>query len=147
MRSPKIFFDASIIFAAIYSKTGGSAKLSELAKKGNITAITTQSVIDEVEANRDKFKKKGIDTGQFIKERNLHVRERVTQSEIDPYLQMVAEKDAHVIAGSINTDSDYLVTLDKKHLNRQKVKDKLPQITILSPKLLLNLLREKKVVD
>lgn len=136
----KVFFDASVIFSAIYSSKGGSRKLADLVRLNDITGITTQTVIEELENNISKFKEAEIKPNQFIKDNNFIVREKIKESEAKPFLEIVDVKDAHILAGAILTGCDYLVTLDKKHLNYPSVKAKISKIKIVSPKELLNAL-------
>jgi putative PIN family toxin of toxin-antitoxin system len=134
----KVFFDASVIFSAINSKTGGSYYLLSLSKSRKIVAITSQTVVKEVENNLNKFK--NLDKHRLHKavvDFNLLVREKIKQEEISVFFKKVEKKDAHVLAGAISTNCDYLVTLDRKHLNNQKTKDSFSQLKILSPKELI----------
>lgn len=134
----RVFFDASVLFSALYSTTGGSRQLAVLVKAGRIIGVTTQTVIEEVEANIAKFKKISIKTlHQFITDYRFLVGEKVAEFEIKPFLDKVHIKDAHVIAGAVLSGCDFLVTLDKKHLNNPSVKRKIKQIKIVSPKKLL----------
>ena len=137
----KVFFDTSVIFSAIYSPSGGSSKLSELTRKGLIIGITTQTVIEELEDNLYKLNETnpGI-IHDFLKANNFLVRKSISLSEIEPYQSFVEKKDAHVVAGAILTNCDYLATLDKKHLNNTKIKKKISQVKILSPKELLHII-------
>ena len=138
----RVFFDASVLFSALYSSRGGSFALVQLVLKGKIVGITSQTVIDELYENMHKIRKASkqeIDT--FIQTNKLIVRESVGHKEIEQYIDQVEEKDAHVVAGAILTRCNFLVTLDKKHLNNSKIKklfDK--QIHIVSPKELLRLI-------
>lgn len=143
----KIYFDASILFAALYSKTGGSYKLARLSEEKKIIALTSQTVIDEVKANIKKFKEGQVDIGLFIKKHNFYVREVVTQDEIEAYKNIVAQKDAHVLVGAASTESDYLVTLDKKHINKKQVKGVFTKSQIVSPKQALGVLRKKGLLN
>jgi|SRR3989344_8039760 len=136
----KVFFDASVIFSAIYSIKGGSRKLTDLVKRNNITGITTQTVIEELEDNIGKFKTREINLKQFITENNFIVREKIKESEAKSFLEIVHAKDAHILTGAILTRSDYLVTLDKRHLDNPSVKAKISKVKIVSPKELLELL-------
>ncbi|OGK10365.1 putative toxin-antitoxin system toxin component, PIN family [Candidatus Roizmanbacteria bacterium RIFCSPHIGHO2_01_FULL_35_10] len=134
----KVFFDASVIFSAIYSESGGSRKLTDFVKLRDIVGITTQTVIEEVEDNINKFRDRKASPKQFIKDSNFIVREKIKQSETKTYAEIVNEKDRHVLAGAILTGCSYLVTLDKKHLNNPLIKIKISKIIIVSPKELLN---------
>lgn len=106
-----------------------------LVKAGKIIGVTTQTVIEELEANIAKFKKINIEAlHQLIIDYRFVVRERVTELEMGPFLGKIHIKDAHVTAGAVLSGCDFLATLDKKHLNNQSVKRKINQIKIVSPK-------------
>ncbi len=133
----KVFFDASVLFSAIYSNTGASAKLVSLIGK-LIIGITTENCIEELERNIEKIRlSSSYQIQDFINQNKFIVREEINEYEIKPYKGLVDEKDSHVVAGAILTDGDFLVTLDKKHLNNKIVKQRLKKIDILSPKELL----------
>lgn len=135
----KVFFDASVIFSACQSSGGGSRRLVDLVKSGNVLGITSQTVIEEVERNADKFSNISS-LADFVSDNNFFVRSQITLEEIRPYRNLVEAKDAHVVAGAILTESDYLVTLDKKHLNNLDLKSLIRQTKIVSPKELLEIL-------
>lgn len=131
----KIFLDASVIFSALYSKSGGSRYIFKLSKKGNIQAATSETVIQEVERNLKKLDQFNKDNFQnFLLKYPLIIRESITKKEIKPYLNKVDKKDAHVIAGTILLKCKFLITLDKKHLNNPRIKKKFKEIEITSPK-------------
>ena len=135
----KVFFDASVIFSACQSSNGGSRRLIELVKTSKMIGITSQTVIEEVEKNTDKFSAL-FPFASFIKDNNFFVRSKITLTEIKPYQNLIEAKDAHVVAGAVLTECDYLVTLDKKHLNNSRIKSFIVQIKIVSPKELLGIL-------
>lgn len=144
-KKPRVFFDASVIFSAIYSSIGASSKLTAWSVRGKVIGLTSQTVIEEVIANADKFKSKiqPTDINQFILKHNFIVRNAITLNETKSYTAIVHPKDAHVLAGANLTGCRYLVTLDKKHLDQTSVKSKVAktyQIKILSPRQLLSLL-------
>ncbi|OIN88984.1 hypothetical protein AUJ40_02750 [Candidatus Berkelbacteria bacterium CG1_02_42_45] len=131
---PKVFFDASVLFSAIYSKTGGSYRVCQLVKQEKIKGFTTQTVVGELQANVSKFKRKTKESpGDFITDCKFIVRSEISEREIKPYQNIVAAKDAHILAGAKLCHCDYLLTLDKKHLNNSKVKSKIVDLVITSP--------------
>lgn len=135
----KVFFDASVIIAALLSPGGGSSLLFQYIKARKIIGITSQTVIEEV-LEEDKFEKlqKSKDEIQaFIAQSGLFVREHVSLDEIEPYQGAIDVEDAHLIAGANLTKCAYLVTLDKKHLLRADVKERFLPLRIVSPKELL----------
>lgn len=139
MTDVKVFFDASVIIAALLSKTGGSSRLFEYAQQGRIIGITSQTAIDEVleEDKTERIKKSKEEIEQFIAQSGLVVRETITTEEIAPYKGEVDVEDAHLIAGASLTTCLYLVTLDKKHLLREDIQQKFLPLKIVSPKELL----------
>lgn len=140
--NPKVFFDASVIFSAIYSHLGASYELCPFVRNGKIIGFTTQTVIEEVIDNIGKLKRLNKESiRQFIKQYKFIVREAITVDEIKPYIGIVEKKDAHVLAGAILTHTDYLVTLDKKHIDNTAIKSKISNLKITSPGELLLLIK------
>ena len=131
----RVFFDASVIIAALLSPTGGSSQLLKYIKFGKITAITSQTVIEEIleEDKTPRIKKSKTQIGQFIADSKLIVRKPITIDEIEPYQGLVDVEDAHLIAGANLTKCGYLVTLDKKHLLRPDIQKKFLSLKIVSP--------------
>lgn len=133
----KIFLDASVIIASMLSPTGGSSKVIRLGQLGEWAQITSQTVIDEVKDHTEKIDKSAQEIDQFIKEHSVIVRQRMTKSEIKPFIKLVDEGDAHLIAGSKLTGADFLVTLDKKHLLKADIKNRFKPLNIVNPEELL----------
>lgn len=132
-----IFFDASVLFSGLYSSTGSSRALLELVKRKIIYGLTSKTVIDELEDNIQKFDHK-INIDLLINEYGILIREKISNDEIKPYINIIEEKDCHVVAGAILTGSKYLVTLDKKHLDNIAIKEKVKKVEIISPRDLLS---------
>ena len=131
-----VFFDASVLFSGLYSSTGSSRALLELVKGKIIYGLTSKTVIDELEDNIQKFDHR-INIDLLINEYGILIREKISNDEIKPYTSIIEEKDCHVVAGAILTGSQYLVTLDKKHLDNQIIKEKIMDVKIISPRDLL----------
>ena len=130
----KVFLDASVIIAALISPTGGSAKIVNFIRKELLVGIVSETVIFEVEAHTLKIKKSKETIGRFIKENNILVRRAITMEEIAPYVGQVDIDDIHLIAGAILTKCNFLLTLDKKHLLRDDIRQKFKDLKIVSPK-------------
>lgn len=133
----RTYFDASVIIAALLSKTGGSSLLFQYIKIGKIKGITSQTVIEELSDKTEKLKKSKEELEQFIAKSGLVVRRNITIEEILPYQNLVDVEDAHLIAGAKLTKCAYLVSLDKRHLLRSDIKKRFLPLQILSPKELL----------
>lgn len=139
----RVFFDASVVIAALLSPTGGSALLFQYLKSGRITGIISQTVIEEIieEDKFNKIKKSKEEIEKFIAQSGLVVRVAISADEISLYQNEVDIEDAHLIAGANLTKCSHLVTLDKKHLLRADIQERFLPLKIVSPKdLLLELL-------
>lgn len=138
----RVFFDASVIIAALLSPTGGSALLLKYIKAGKIVGITSQTVINEIleEDKTERIKKSKAEIEDFIAKSGLVVTEEVTLEEIAQYQNRVDVEDAHLIAGANLTKCVYLVSLDKKHLIRDDVKKEFLPLKIVSPKELIEII-------
>ncbi len=135
----KVFFDVSIIIAAILSKTGGSALLFEYIKIDKIIGISSLTAIDEIleDDKSKKLNKSKEELEKFIASSGLLIRERINSQNITPYRGMIDIEDAHLIAGAKLTKCEYLVTLDKKRLLREDIQKRFLPLQIISPKELL----------
>ena len=135
----KVFFDASVIIAALLSPTGGSEKTLSFVKLGLIKGITSHTVIEEIleEKHLYKLKRAKEEIEKFIAESTLLIRKPITAAEVRPYLNLIDPDDAHLIAGAVLTSCEYLITLDKKHLLRPDIKENFLPLRIVSPKELL----------
>lgn len=116
------------------SKTGGSAKLIQFVRLGEIAGITSQTAIEEIEEHALKIDKTLTAIRQFIKDNKIIVRKKISKAEEEPYQGLVEEEDMHIVAGAKLTKCDYLITLDKKHLLKDEVKKLVKPLIIVSPK-------------
>lgn len=130
----KVYLDASVIIAALLSPAGGSAKLLEFVKLGVVVGVASQTVIDEIEEHSLKIKKSHKEIREFIQENSILVRERIDEFELGSFKNLIEEEDIHVAVGARLTKCDYLVTLDKKHLLKEEVKEILKPLKVVSPK-------------
>ena len=114
----RVYFDASVIIAALLSPKGGSRELFRLIEKGVIRGVTSQTVIEEIleEDKPEKLKRSSEQLGRFVVKSGLLIRESITTEDIEPYKDLIDIEDAHLIAGANLTRCSYLVSLDKKHL-------------------------------
>lgn len=135
----RVFFDASIIIAALLSETEGSAQLFKFIKAGTITVITSQTVIEEIleEDKPKKLKRSKEQLIGFVQKSQLIIRRSVTSAEIEPYKNLIDTEDAHLVAGANLTKCKYLVSLDKKHVIRSDIEKRFLPLKIVSPKELL----------
>jgi predicted nucleic acid-binding protein len=141
----RVFFNASVVIAALLSPTGGSALLFQFIKTGLLVGLTSQTVIAEVfgEDKPEKIDKQREDIEQFVAESGLLVREAITEKDIEPYDELIDVKDAHLIAGAYLTKCIYLVSLDKKHVLKDEIRKQFLPLKIVNPKELIEELVQK----
>lgn len=137
----KVFFDSSVVFSAINSKTGAARWLIYLVKLKVITGIITDKVIQELEENLNKFREKKMENVlEFINISGLLVMETPLDDILKNELSFVDKDDLHIIVSAIQSECDYLVTFDKRHLDNEKVRHQITAVKIISPGGLLKLL-------
>ena len=132
---PKLFLDASTLIAAAASPDGGSSIVVELCALGKAKALVTRLVLIEVERNiQEKL-------GENVLLRYFNLLARLdpvlvpfpSEEALQNASALVAEKDAHVLAGARESRSTHLITLDRKHLLLEKVRQGALPIIVCTP--------------
>lgn len=135
MPSLTVFLDASVILSGLASPTGGSGYLLKAAGAHKFTLCTTPQVIDEVSRHLDKLKLTSRQLQSILDKRLIHLVPNPNPALITRCTRLTPDPDdAHVLAGAITTHTDYLVSLDKKHLLTPVVNKYLSPRQALSPK-------------
>ena len=116
------FIDASVILAALGSKSGGSSQILKLIRKNKLDGITSQAIVEEVSRNTYKIKIVESEVSRLISISSLKVIPAPTSEEVEKYLDVTAAKDAHAVASAIKSKANVVITLDKKHLLSKKIK-------------------------
>ena len=136
LKTPTVFFNASVIIAGFISPTGGSAKLLKWTRENKITGIISEIIYDEV---MKKSEKAGLSPKEIRRKLFLvfnNIKKAPNEKLVKKFNNIVIDLgDSHVLASSIESKVDFLVTLDKKHLLvlTQKIKG----LKIVSPKQLI----------
>ncbi len=124
----KVFLDASCWVAAAGSPTGGSALTLKLARHGYLHIVATKKIL--LEAERNINGKLGKDAllrfYQELGTTEMELIETPTPEEETRWRHLVAEKDCHVLAGAYKAHVDVLVSLDRRHILAQTVREGFP---------------------
>ena len=127
-----LFLDSSVIFAAINSVTGGSAKLFSL---DDIELVSSETVLGEVERNvKAKLYSHHVERF-FMLVKRLHVlKQMVSGEQIEEAKRMIVDKDAVILAEAKLSGVQLISTLDKKHFLTSKVAEYISPQKIVTPK-------------
>lgn len=141
----KVFLDASVFVAAAGSASGGSSLVLEVCKGLRFSAVTTRRILLEAQKNiRKKLSSEAL--LRFYKEigkLNPEVIEPPAKEKLSQYDGIIAFKDRHVLAGALESQAAFLITLDCKHFKTEAIKQANLPITIVTPKEFLELIKEQ----
>jgi predicted nucleic acid-binding protein len=122
---PRIFFDASVLFAAAVSATGASRALVILAELGLLRPVVCPQIFDEVERNLQAKAPAALPHFQRLRVAlNWEVVDDPTPEQVQDYIDVIVAKDAPILAAAIEAQPQRLVTLDAHHFNRPEVKQR-----------------------
>lgn len=107
-----VFVDSSVLFAAVCSPTGGSAKLFTLSK---IQLIASSLVLTEVERNvRKKLQSYHLERFLLLVSKLEIHRTKINEKAIGSARKVIVQKDVAILADAKKVKASYLVSLDKK---------------------------------
>lgn len=133
VKKPKVFLDSSVWFAAVCSPTGGSSFILSLTPK-RIEIITTATILAEVERNvRGKLEIYHLERFFNLVKKVQVLNQLPDKRLIKQAKKVIATKDATVLAEAKRIKPDFLITLDKKHFLKDKVKRFIKKTKICTP--------------
>jgi predicted nucleic acid-binding protein len=114
----QVFFDAACLIAAAASASGGSAFVLTVGQRGFLRICSSQSVLIEAERNiRTKLRPTALIALQRLVETPLIIVPSVPASLVQHYADSFRE-DSHVVAAALAARADYLLTLDRRLIER-----------------------------
>ncbi len=136
-RSILVFVDSSVLFSAVNSPTGGSAKLFTVRL---FKLITSPTVLAEVERNvRNKLSSEYLRRFFFLVDGLTVIDQRPNERLVSQAKKVIVEKDAVILAEAKQSMAESIVTLDKKHFFTPKVERFLGKQKVSIPKMLLTI--------
>lgn len=137
----RAFLDPSVLFTAVNSPTGGSARLFTLKK---IKLVTSSLVLTEVERNIYKKLQSYHLKRFFLLVKKIEILKQEPDFQlIQKAKKVIVKKDVVILAEAKMARCDCLITLDKKHFFTPKVIRFLKPKKILTPKMLFDILLDK----
>lgn len=117
-RDTTLFFDASVLVAGAHSETGGSALLLEACKLGGFVAQVTALVILEAAhvLERDFPRRSMVRFYDSLAGIDWRILPVPPAERLETYTSLIDAKDLHVLAAAVEGESDFLLTLDRRHI-------------------------------
>ena len=131
-----LFFDASVLVAGAHSPGRGSALLLAACKAGGFRAQTTVAVLPESINALESFPGESLRClYRMLVEIRWQFLPMPPAAVLSRYERYVAGKDVHVLAAAVEGGSQFLLTLDRRHLLAASaaVKQSELPITVLRP--------------
>jgi predicted nucleic acid-binding protein len=135
-RTTLLFFDASSLFLAANTPSGGSAFLVEICSRGYLQAVVSPDVLLEAERNiAEKGRPDALRRYRDLVASTPFLVTSAPPEQMVRQYEAVFAEDAHVIAAALGSQSAYLITVDQPF--ERRVRTAALSITALSPKELL----------
>lgn len=140
----KIFIDSCVILTAVADEKSKSAELLRKCEQGDFLCFISKQVIEECRNKLDKYP--GY-LKRFDKLLGFLKQVKVSDDDIKKYDTIKDINDRHVLAGAVNCNADYIVTLDWKHFLSRSAKERLKNYPIprTFPNVLVNPFRESRL--
>ncbi len=126
-KSLRVFLDTSVLFAAVFSSTGGARKLFHLAEAGVLRLVAGPTVLREAdEVVRRKAPASLPALAQLLDAGRVETSPAPTRNQVAGARQRVHyPPDARILAEAIRAKPDWFVTHDKEHFLNEKQELKL----------------------
>lgn len=142
----RVFLDACVVYAAGRSSGCGSAKIFKESREREFTLLFTLEILSEVKRHVIEDLGEGAFTTlvSLLRKSSKELVPNPSQKEMNAFEKITVEKDLHVLAGALKGKAEVVVTLDKKHLLKEKVKMAFP-IPIMNAKEFWKAVKEGKL--
>ena len=117
-RSTALFFDASVLVAGSHSPEGGSALLLDACRLGAFTAhVTSLVILEALHALERDFPSRSLARfHEYLVGVNWKLLSVPPGQTLHKYAALIHPDDDHVLASAVEGHSDFLLTLDRKHV-------------------------------
>ncbi|MCS6849078.1 MAG: putative toxin-antitoxin system toxin component, PIN family [Anaerolineae bacterium] len=139
----RFFVDTSVLFAAIYSPTGGSARLITDAINREIELVISEDVASELRGAIGEVYPQLLPEVETLLQLTPFIYVTITQAQRDEAVQAVVDPDdAHIVAAAKISHARALITLDRKHLLDKPIVAEFVGMDVLTPGQAIALYRE-----
>ena len=123
----RVFIDTNVLIAGVASVTGASATVPDLCESESIQMVISRQVLVEADRNFSaKLPNLVTQFRQFIQDLAPLMMDDPPPTAVQKAANLVARKDAAILAAAVEAKVDYLITLDKKHFLKEKIRQNIP---------------------
>lgn len=128
-----LFLDSSVLFTAVNSSFGGSAKLFTMV---GAKLYVSRVVLHEVEKNvRKKLGEVYLERFFRLVEQVIVIETRLRAKDIEKAKKVIVDKDSVILAEFISSKCTHLITLDKRDFLQERVLGFVKPKKIWTPKI------------
>jgi predicted nucleic acid-binding protein len=117
-RQTTLFFDASVLVAGSHSECGGSALLLDACKMGGFAAQTSfLAILEALHSLEENSPQRSLDRfREYLVDVTWDLLPVPSAAILDRYASLVHLQDLHVLAAAAQGRSEFLLTLDRRHI-------------------------------
>lgn len=143
----RLFLDASVLFSAALSETGGSRELLRLGFAGEIELVVSELVLEEARRNLAVKAPHALPAFEVFVSSAPFIVVDATRAQVLSMARHTVLKDAPVVAAAKRARAVCVVSLDRKHLLGNLDAEGAAGLRILAPGDALRLVREASTGD
>jgi putative PIN family toxin of toxin-antitoxin system len=129
----RVFIDTSVLIAGLASEAGASGAVLDLCEAGLVQMVVSRQVLVEADRNFSAKLPDLVDSfRRFIRDLRPLMVEDPPVELVERTAKVVNLKDAPILAAAQSSESDYLITLDKKHFLKVRDQVELP-LSVVTP--------------
>ena len=135
IQKPRVFLDASALFAAVFSATGAARLILRLAESDVVELIVSSQIVAETEgALRRKAPEVLAHLAILLDRARCQVIANPALEQVRAWQSTISYlPDAAVLAAAVANRTDYLVTLDRRHFLENALLMASPPLPIGTP--------------
>ena len=140
----RLFLDTSVLFAAVWSESGGSRLILKLGEAGAVSLWVGPTVLREAEAVLKRKSPESLpDMALLLDRAQVQIGPEAGAEALAVARSAVGYlPDAQVLAEALEIGVEYLISLDRKHLVGNPQTESLP-VTVGTPGDLLDWYRQR----
>ncbi len=140
----RLFLDASVLFAAALSETGGAREIIRRGFAGELDLVVSDFVLEEARRNLAAKAPASLPAFEAFVGAAPFVVVDATRHQVEVMARHTAAKDAPVVAAAKRARAAYLVSHDHAHLVGNADLERVAGLRILTPGSVLALLRTSR---